>query len=288
VNGTVQKSADFGGQVVAAFESRRAKEMAALISNYGGIPEVAPSMREIPLEENPAALAFADRLFAGQLDAVIFMTGVGAETLIQVLDTRYPRERTVQALSQLFVVARGPKPLKVLRALDVPVAIVAPEPNTWREILGAWERNAQNMPLKGTRIAVQEYGVPNQDFLRQLRERGAQVSEVPVYRWGLPEDVAPLRHAIEAIVEGRARVILFTNAVQLEHVLRVASEQGFLEKLREALGHCVLGSIGPTCSAAIAAAGLPVDFESSHPKMGLLVHEAAAKAGQLLARKAKP
>lgn len=288
MNNTEQKTASFNGQTVAAFESRRAKEMASLISNYGGVPEVGPSMREIPLEENPVAYAFAERLFAGEFDAVIFMTGVGTDTLIRVLDARYPREQTVRALSQIFIVARGPKPLKALRALEIPVALVAPEPNTWREILKAWQENPKNPPLGGARVAVQEYGLPNQDFLRELREQGAQVSEVPVYRWGLPEDIEPLRHAIQSIIQGRARVVLFTNAVQLDHVLRTASEQGLEQKLREALRHCVVGSIGPTCSAAILAAGLSVDFEASHPKMGLLVHDAAAKAGPLLLRKSQP
>lgn len=282
MNATEQKSPNFGGLTVAAFESRRAKEMAALIANYGGNAEVAPSMREIPLEENPAAFAFAERLFAGRLDAVIFMTGVGAETLMAVLETRYPREQIVQAVSKLLVVARGPKPLKVLRALQIPVAIVAPEPNTWREILKAWDEQPQRLPIKGSRIAVQEYGVPNKDFLRQLRERGAEVLEVPVYRWGLPEDLEPLRRVLNEIVEGRARVVLFTNATQLDHVLRVASEQGIEAKLREALRRCIIGSIGPTCSEAILAAGLSVDFEASHPKMGQLVHDAATKSRELV------
>ena len=88
------KSVDFRGLVVVAFESRRAKEMATLISNYGGIPLVAPSTREIPLEENPAAFTFAEKLFARQLDAVIFMTGVGTQTLVEVLETCYARERS--------------------------------------------------------------------------------------------------------------------------------------------------------------------------------------------------
>lgn len=287
MTGAKQESGDFGGIVVAAFESRRAKEMAALITNYGGIAEVAPSMREIPLEENPAAFAFAEQLFAGQLDAVVFMTGIGTETLVRVLETRYAREEILRALSNLFIVVRGPKPLRVLRTLQIPVAVVASEPNTWREILKAWEENAQSPPLAGSRVAVQEYGVPNEDFLRELRERRVEVLEMPVYRWALPADVAPLRHALGAILEGRARVILFTNNVQVEHVFRVASQEGFEQKLREALRNCVVGSIGPACSAAISAAGLHVDFEASHPKMGFLVHEAAAKAGQLLRDKGR-
>ncbi len=283
----MEQSVDFGGLEVVAFESRRAKEMATLISNYGGIAVVAPSMREIPLEENPAAFTFAERLFARQLDAVIFMTGVGTQTLLEVLETRYPREKIVRGLSEIIVVARGPKPIKVLRELQVPVTISVPEPNTWQEILQALEENSRGFQLKGSRVAVQEYGVSNEAFLQQLRERGAEVLRVPVYRWDLPEDLAPLRQALEAIVEGRTRVALFTNAVQVEHAMRVASEHGFKERLLEALRDCVVGSVGPTCSAALLASGIPVDLEPPHPKMGMLVHEAAAKACHLLRHKGK-
>ena len=107
--------ASFDGLAVVSFESRRAKEMAALISNLGGNPLVAPSVREVPLEDNPDAFAFAEKLFQGKLDGIIFMTGVGTRTLVEVLETRYPREKIVQALTKVTVVARGPKPVKVLQ-----------------------------------------------------------------------------------------------------------------------------------------------------------------------------
>ncbi len=259
--------------------------MATLISNYEGIPLVAPSMRAIPLEENPAAFTFADMLFAGELDIVVFMTGVGAQALVEVLETRYPREKIVRALSEIIVVTRGPKPIKVLRNLQIPIAVTVPEPNTWREILHALEENSRGFRLEGSAVAVQEYGVPNEAFLQQLRERGAEVLRVPVYRWGLPEDIGPLLKAVEAIVEGCARVVLFTNAVQVDHVMRVASENGLKQRLLKVLRDSVVCSVGPTCSEALRASGVSVDLEPEHGKMGMLVHEAARKARDLLRQK---
>ncbi len=268
-----------------AFESRRAKEMASLIACYGGVPIVAPSMREIPLDENPAAFAFAEKLFAGQLDAVIFTTGVGTRVLLEVLEGRHPREEIVRSLSKTIIVARGPKPGKALRELGVPIAIAVPEPNTSREILQALEENSRGFKLEGSRVAVQEYGVSNEAFLGQLRARRAEVLRVPVYRWALPEDTEPLRGALEAIVGGRARVVLFTNAVQVDHLLRLASEQGRKQGLLEALHDAVVCSVGPTCSEALVASGISVDLEPEHGKMGALVREAAGKAPALLRHK---
>ena len=215
------------------------------------------------------------------------MTGVGTRTLVEVLETRCPREKIVRALSQITVVARGPKPIKVLRELQVPITITVPEPNTWREILQALDGNSRGITLKGNRVAVQEYGVSNQRFLRELGERGAQVLRVPVYRWALPEDIGPLQKALEAVLERRARVLLFTNAAQVDHVMRVASENGLKERLLDALQGCVVCSVGPTCSELLLTNGISVDLEPVHPKLGLLVHEAAKKAPDLLREKLK-
>ncbi len=279
------KKPGFEGMEVAAFESRRAAEIAKLISNYGGVPRVGPSMREIPLEDNPAAFEFADRLFAGKIQGVILMTGVGTRALMEALKSRYAQEEIVHGLSMATIVARGPKTALALRDYGVPVTILVPEPNTWREILQEIEENQRSFTLRGSTVAVQEYGVPNEAFLEELASRGAEVLRVPVYRWALPEDLGPLRETIRAIVQARARVALFTNRAQLNHVLRVAAEDGVKDALMEAFHRSVVCSIGPACTEALLAHGISVDVESVPPKMGALVLEAARKAGELLSRK---
>jgi len=108
---------------------------AKLVGTYGGEPVVAPAMREVPLESNGEALAFAKALFAGEFDMVIFLTGVGTRALLSVVETAYKREDYIAALQRVKVVARGPKPVAALRELGITPAITAPEPNTWRELL---------------------------------------------------------------------------------------------------------------------------------------------------------
>src|SRR5438128_5771 len=126
---------DFGGLRVLALESRRATEIAALITNFGGRPIVAPALREVPLESNAEALDFARSLLDGKFDAVVFLTGVGARTLAAAIDRDHPRDAFVAALARTKVIVRGPKPLAVLREWQVPVWAAAPEPNTWRELV---------------------------------------------------------------------------------------------------------------------------------------------------------
>ena len=285
MTGTSATGANFGGLEVVAFESRLAKEMAALINKYGGVPRVAPALQEAPLAENAAALEFGEVLLAGCLDAVIFMTGVGTRRLFDVLETRYDREKILQALAGITVVARGPKPAKVLREYLVPITMMVPEPNTWREILEELDENPRGFTLAGSRVAVQEYGVPNEAFLAALKDRGVEVRRVPVYQWMLPRDIQPLREAIQALVEGRAQVALFTNAAQVEHLLGVAAEDGTKERLLEALGKVVVASVGPTCSETLVEHEIAIDLEPAHPKMGLLVQETAERAKEILRKK---
>ena len=269
----------FHGLRVLSFESRRATEIAELIRRQGGEPFVAPSMREAHMEDNPEALAFAERLFQGEFDMMIFLTGVGTRTLDKILASHYPPETFAEALRKIAIVARGPKPLAALREMQVPVTVTVPEPNTWRELLAA----TANRPERS--IAVQEYGKSNPELLDGLKARGADVTPVRVYQWELPEDIRPLHEAIRRIVEGQADVALFTTSIQLTHLFRVAAKARQEEAVLTALRRMVIASIGPTTSEAMEEFGLKPDVVPTHPKMGFLVKETAEQAAAILERK---
>lgn len=260
----------FAGMRVAAFESRRAREIAELIRKQGGEPFVAPAMREAPLADNTGALAFAEDLFAGRIDMVILLTGVGTRQLNRLLATRYAPEAFAEALRRVTVVARGPKPVAALRELGVEPALVAPEPNTWRELLAA----VQGRPER--RIAVQEYGRSNPALLDALRADGAEVSAVRIYQYELPDDPEPLREAARRLAAGGFDVALFTSAAQIEHLARVASGLHMEAETLDGLRRCFVASIGPTTTEALEEFGIRPRMEPSRPKMGLLVMEAAA------------
>lgn len=269
----------FAGLKVISFESRRAAEMAELIRKQRGEPIVVPSMREAPIERNDEAFRFAERLFAGEFDMLILLTGVGTRILNETLATRYPPERFAEALRKIAIVARGSKPAAVLRQMNVPVAIMVPEPNTWREVLAATKDRPER------RIAVQEYGRPSTELLDGLRARGAEVTPVRVYQWELPEDTGPLREAAERIAAEEVDVALFTTSVQIDHLLRVAAEKGLEDYVRTALSKMLVASVGPATTEALEDNGIHADFEPSHPKMGYLVQETAERADVLLRTK---
>jgi uroporphyrinogen-III synthase len=275
----------FAGLRVLSLESRRAAEMAKLIETYGGAAMVAPSMREIPLESNKEAQEFTRKLLAGGFEIIIFLTGVGTRALARVAETVCTRDAFVAALHRVPIVARGPKPAAALKEMGVPVTLAVPEPNTWRELLAALDGNRQTLALGGKRVAVQEYGAPNPELLAGLVERGAKVTPVPVYEWGLPEDTAPLRQAAAALAGGEVDVALFTTSVQVVHLLKIAGEMNLQEGVRQAFAQILVGSIGPVTSEELRAHGIAADFEPSHPKMGILVNEVAQRSAELLSRK---
>jgi uroporphyrinogen-III synthase len=278
----------FAGLRVLALESRRAAELSKLISTYGGLPIVAPAMKEVPLESNREALAFAARLFAGEFDIVIFLTGVGSRTLLGVVETTYKRDEYVTALQRIKIVARGPNPVAALREIGITPALTVPEPNTWRELLGALDNAAQSAPgirLNGARVAVQEYGVSNPELLDGLEKRGARVTRVPVYQWALPDDLAPLRAAIQSLAQEQMDVVLFTTSVQAVQIFRAAEISEFGKGDAHGLERAMVASIGPTTSEELSRLRLRVDLEPSHPKMGFLVKEAAERAAEFARRK---
>src|SRR5580692_7702720 len=196
----------FDGLRVLSLESRRAAEMATLIRKQGGEPFVAPSMREVPLDQHEEAFQFAERLLNSEFDAAILLTGVGTRLLWKTLLTRYPEADLKTALQRLTIIVRGPKPSAAIREIGLVPNVQVPEPNTWRELLAIMRDRPE------TRLALQEYGKSNQDLIDGLIALGKQVTPVRIYGWDLPEDTGPLRQAAAKLVAGDFDVVLLTTS----------------------------------------------------------------------------
>jgi uroporphyrinogen decarboxylase len=276
------ESLSFAGLRVAAFESRRAEEMERLIAKRGGVPFVSPSMREVSVERNQAAIDFANRLITGRIDVVIFLTGVGTRLLVQQIERHVDRNRFLAALSDIKSVVRGPKPLAVLKEFGITPTITVPEPNTWREILSTLD---EQLPVANMVVGLQEYGVTNRSLIAGLEARGATVDSIHVYDWALPEDCGPLEQNARRIAAGEVDVVMFTSGNQLFNLLKLSDELCIVDEVRAGLRDVLVASIGPTTSEMLRNEDLPVDFEPSHPKMGQLVVETSERAGDILARK---
>ncbi|MCC7334662.1 MAG: uroporphyrinogen decarboxylase [Pirellulaceae bacterium] len=273
------KGPSLKGLHIAALESRRASDMERLIAKYGGTPHVSPSMREVAVSEQREAIDFAYRVITGEINIVIFLTGVGFEHLLRAIERSVDKQRFLNALSDITTVVRGPKPAAALRCAGITATVKVPEPNTWRELLAALDAH---VPITNQKVGLQEYGKSNSSLIAGLEARGAEVIPVRVYNWDLPTNIAPLEANIRSLIAGQIDALLFTSAHQAANLLRLSGELGLEQELRAALRHVIVASIGPTTSEMLRQNDLPVDLEPEHPKMGHLVLETAQRAQSLL------
>jgi uroporphyrinogen-III synthase len=260
------------GFTVVGFESRMSETTADLIEKHGGTPMPAPSMQEVPLEEHDVVFDFAEALFDGEFDIVYFNTAVGTRMVFDTLETRYERDDLRAALDDVVVFSRSPKPGSELKNRDIPIDLKAPEPNSWKEVLETLTSSAEVATLDGKRMAIHEYGQPNEKLNEALEAEGIEIVRVPIYRWDLPDDLQPLKNGIRALIGGEAQIALFTSRQQIVHMLQVAREEGWEDALRTALHEdAMVASVGPVTSEELRSHDLPVHFEPDRPKLAILV-----------------
>ena len=269
----------FGGLTVLSLESRRAEEMATLIGKYGGVPMVAPSMREQKLDLTRALDAFERALAAGDIHALTCMTGVGTRMFLRELAARDPRH--LETLRNIKLVARGNKPLQALKEFGL-VGVNVAKPHTWHEV----QDHLLSMLEAGQHAVLLEYGeAMPAPMLRELGFAGLRVTSLPVYRCAFPHDSGPLDAAVRDCVLGGPDVLLLSSGTQALHFLKYAEGLGLLSHAREALNQLVIVSIGPACSEAAADLGLRIDLEANPHKMGILVRLAAEHAPGIIEKR---
>lgn len=264
------------GRTIALTESRRAVELATLVSNRGGRPYAAPAVREVIRRDRGPALAALERVVAGEVAAVIFMTGVGARALFALATEAGRREALLSALARLLVVPRGRKALAALREAGVTPGVVPAVPTSAGvlDALAAWD-------LSSRAVAIQLAGDENAVLVDGLRARGVEVVEVPLYEWTLPEDCRPLEQLVHDLPTGRVDAIAFTSAPQVRHLFLVAERAGLADTVAAALRDRVLTAVvGPVCGAALKERGVTPAVEAEKDTMGALIHAIAARLGQ--------
>ena len=259
------------GRTVALTEARRATELARLVEKLGGVPYSAPAVREVPRRDLSIANLVLDRIIAGDVAAIVFLTGVGTTAFLALADRRGVRDALVQALDGMLVVERGPKPAAVLKAAGIRIDVAPAEP-TSEAILAALAGG----DWRDKTIAVQLYGDDTTPLMDGLRAWGARVLEIPLYEWAMPEDETPLERLVDDVCAGRIEVVAFTSSPQIKYVFAIAERLGRTRDLAAALNHSVLTAVvGPVCAATLAAQGVTARVQAPKGTMGALVHAIA-------------
>ncbi len=231
---------------------------------------IAPALLEVPLPERQEVADLINALCSGRIELFVFLTGVGARAVLSAADAIGKKEDVIQALTEMKVVCRGPKPVAVMRANKVPIDLVAPEPHTSEVLMNSIK--AQSWDLRGKTIALQHYGEINTYLRDRLADMGAEIVEISLYKWELPNDIGPIENAVRSMVQRQADAVLFTSKVQIRHLFLVAERLGLKDSLKKALSSTmVVGTVGPVCVQALAKEGIAPHVTPIHPKMGPLV-----------------
>ena len=252
---------------IAILESRLGEQLSDLVKKRGGVPFHAPALAELPDLDPEKIRALVQSLEQQPAKLFIFQTGVGTRALFAATDALGLSTNFVRMLERAIVAARGPKPTGALRSRGVRIDRSAADPFTTKEIL----ESIRDISLEKSRVIIQRFGSVNAELDRALEARGAQVAEIPTYRWSLPADTGPLEGLVAALERGEIHAAVFTNAEQARNLFAVATRLGKENSLRDSLNRTLVASIGPVASAALRELAVNVGLESKPPKLGALM-----------------
>ncbi len=256
------------GFTVGVTAARRADELGALLERRGATVHYGPAIRIVPLADDTELRSATRSLLAAPVDVAVATTGIGFRGWMEAAEGWGLGDELRAALGAASVLTRGPKAKGAVRAAGL-VEAWSPESESSAEVLD----HLLAAGVAGRRIAVQLHGEPLRDFVDALRAAGADVLEIPVYRWTAPADPAPLERLLDAVLAGQVDALTFTSAPAAASVLRAAADGGRLDALLEALRYRVLVvCVGPITAAPLGRVGVPV-IQPSRARIGALVRE---------------
>lgn len=272
------------GFAVGITASRRAEEFATLLLRRGATVMHAPAIRIIPLADDAELERVTASIIATPPEITVATTGIGFRGWVEAADGWGRAESLGQALASSRLLARGPKAKGAIRAADLREEW-SPASESSAEVL----EHLLAEGVEGKRIAVQLHGAttewePVPDFCEVLRDAGAEVVPVPVYRWTAPDDGAPMDRMIEAVIVGDLDAISFTSAPAVASLLMRADENGVLEPLLQSMRTRVLPvCVGPVTAAPLEQLNVPTT-QPARARLGALARHIAEE----LPRRAKP
>jgi len=260
------------GFTVAVTADRRRHELATLLERHGARVLLAPAIRIAPLADDDVLLAATRACLATPLDIAVVTTGIGFRGWMEAADGWGLGEGLRERIAATHIVARGPKSRGAIRTAGLAEAW-HPDSECSQECL----EHLLGRGVAGKRIAIQLHGEPLPGFADSLRDAGADVIEVPVYRWAPHEDGATLRRLVETVNAGGVDSVVFTSAPAVVSLLDVARdtghEDGFLAALR---GPTMAACVGPVTAGPLTRRGVPT-VQPERSRLGALVRAVTAE-----------
>jgi uroporphyrinogen-III synthase len=252
------------GFTIAITAERRRDEQAALLERRGAKVVSVPAITLVPLLDDEALHTATGDCIRTAPDLVVVTTGIGFRGWLEAAEGWGLGDALRANLARATIVARGAKPCGAIRAAGLSEGWVAHSEST-EEIQDRLLADG----VAGRRIAVQLHGGVQLDFVNALRDAGADVVEVSVYRYRLPDDPAPVRRLVEQVLAGRVDAVTFTSAPAVNAVLEVAGADA-PELLRSFSDRVVAACVGPVTAAPLLREGIPA-LVPDRSRLGALV-----------------
>lgn len=256
--------ADVNAALVVSFETRQQEEVARLLRAHGLRSHVASAVRVVPLHPGPDAVAFANELRTGELDAMLAMTPTAVRLLRDFLSPVMGPNELLRLLPNVIVAARGTQTYAALTKLGVRDAVTSRPPHTYRELASA---AAERIRIAGSRVAVLEGGRVHARLRGLLMEQGAEVLQVAIYHTAPPEDPQPLLDAVRSINRREVDGALFTNHTQVDHLMALASTHQLHADLVASLNAMTVVCLGTSSRDRLLAHGVQVHMVETEPSL---------------------
>ncbi|WP_327091884.1 uroporphyrinogen-III synthase [Nonomuraea sp. NBC_01738] len=258
------------GFTVGVTATRRREELRALLERRGARVISAPAIRLVPLAEDTDLLAATRRSLQSPIDDVVITTGVGFRGWMAAAEGWGLSGDLAEHLARARLLTRGPKARGAVRAAGLN--------DHWTpasEACAEVKDYLLDQDLNGRRIAVQLHGEPLDGFVASLREAGAEVIEIPVYRWQPYRDPSPLRRLVTQTIAGALDAVAFTSAPAVHAMLGSARADGVEEALLAAFAaRTVAACVGPVTAEPLISRGVPT-LQPERSRLGALARALA-------------
>jgi uroporphyrinogen-III synthase len=260
------------GFTVGVTAARRAEELGTMLERRGAVVVHGPAIRIVPLADDTDLLAATRDLVARPPDLTVATTGIGFRGWVEAAEGWGVGRDLLDALGSGTLIARGPKARGAIRASGLSDAW-SPASESSAEVLD----HLLEEGVEGRRIAVQLHGEPLPDVVEALTMAGAEVAQVPVYRWEPPADSGPLDRLTNQVLAGGVDVLAFTSAPAAVSLLRRAGERGVRDPLVRMLRGPVLAlCVGPVTAAPLEAVDVPT-VQPQRSRLGAMVRRLEAE-----------
>lgn len=245
------------GYRVGVTAARKVEEQVALLERRGAEVEWAPALSLGPHRVDDAELrAATDGVLAEPVDVFLATTGVGMRAWFAAADEWGVLDELLAAISAAEILARGPKSVGALRGRGLHERW-APESERLDDVV----EHLHSRDLTGSRIVLQEHGQSLASMAEALRQRGAEVSTVTVYRVLGADDPEPLSRLLDLVVDRSLHAVTFTSAAAVLALMELADSTGRGDDVAAAFRADVVAScVGPVTSDAFDRWGVPTVF----------------------------